>query len=267
MLLTAVIIVLREVLEAALLISILSALSYVYGIERKWIGWSLLGGVAGAAVLAYHVDAISDLFDGVGQEITNATIQLCVYILLGVFVYLLLRTREITRHREQKLKIIMAGMVVLAIMREGFEILVYVSGFSVELRQLLTVLVGATVGASIGISIGALVYYLLISLRYSWSRAGAMVLLFLVAAGMTSQAAQLLIQADWLPSDLPIWDSSSVIAEESLAGQLLYAIMGYEATPTAIEAGCHIGSGLLLLLVAIASLKWRKQRGEGEYAE
>ena len=39
MLLTSVVIVLREVLEASLLISILCAFSGVLGISRNWVGW------------------------------------------------------------------------------------------------------------------------------------------------------------------------------------------------------------------------------------
>ena len=217
MLLTAVIIVLREVLEAALLISILSALSSMLGIARNWAGWSLVSGLCGAITLAYYVDVISELFEGVGQEVTNAAIQLGIYILLGVFVYMAMQTGELMHRRERALKIIMACIVALAITREGFEVLVYVTGFSMDLRQLLTVLVGTTVGASIGISAGVLTYYLLISLRDPWSQSSGMGLLFLVAAGLLSQAAQLLIQADWLPSNLPVWDSSSVVAEDSAA--------------------------------------------------
>jgi high-affinity iron transporter len=267
MLLTAVIIVLREVLEAALLISILSALSSILGLTRNWVGWSLGSGLCGAIMLAYYVDVISELFEGVGQEVTNAAIQLGIYLLLGVFVYMVLQTRERMRHREQVIKIIMASIVALAVTREGFEVLVYVTSFSMDLQQLLTVLVGTTVGASIGVSAGILTYYLLVNLRHPWSNAGGMGLLFVVGAGLVSQAAQLLIQADWLPSQLPAWDSSSIIAEDSVTGQLLYALIGYEATPTAIQAGCHIGGGLLLLGVAILSITLRKFRGEGAHDE
>ncbi len=67
---------------------------------------------------------------------------------------------------------------------------------------------------------------------------------------MISQAALLLIQADWLPAQLPLWDTSAWLAEQSFTGMLLYALIGYEATPTAIQAACYFG-GLLLLLMVI----------------
>jgi high-affinity iron transporter len=68
MLLTSVIIVLREVLEASLLVSILLALSGVLGISRRWIGWSLGIGLAGAFAYSLGMAVITDWFDGVGRK-------------------------------------------------------------------------------------------------------------------------------------------------------------------------------------------------------
>jgi high-affinity iron transporter len=70
----------------------------------------------------------------------------------------------------------------------------------------------------------------------------------LIGAGMAGQASLLLIQADWLPSQAPLWDSSNLVAENSITGQLLYALIGYEATPTPIQAIAYFG-GLILPLV------------------
>ena len=83
----------------------------------------------------------------------------------------------------------------------------------------------------------------------------------LVAAGMSSQAALLLIQADWLPAQLPLWDSSGWLPETSVTGQVLYALVGYEATPTPVQAGFYAGGmGLFMLLTALA---WRTNRWRG----
>jgi high-affinity iron transporter len=214
------------------------------------------------------VDSISEWFAGVGQEVASAAIQLVIYVLLCIFVSMVALQRSgLKRSSELVLKIVMACIVALAVTREGFEILVYVSSFSIDLQQLLTLLAGSAIGASIGISAGALTYYLLINLRYPWSQASGMGLLILVAAGLVSQAAQLLIQADWLPSHLPVWDSSALIAEDSVTGQLLYATIGYEATPTAIQAGSHVGAALLMLVVVAASLACRKPRDENAYGK
>jgi high-affinity iron transporter len=259
MLLTSVIIVLREVLEAALLVSILLALSNVLGLSRRWVGWSLGAGMAGACIYSLGVAAISDWFDGVGQEVTSAALQFLVYLLLLLITLLLLRASSARRLPEKLTMLIMAATVSLAITREGFEVLVYIYGFSSDLPRFATILMGSAIGASIGISIGALIYYFVSSLSYRQSLVLGIGLLALVAAGMLSQAVLLLIQADWLPSQLPIWDSSEWLSEESVTGQLMYALIGYEATPTALQASFYFGGLLLLLIVAVLAVRSRRE--------
>jgi len=248
MLLTSVIIVLREVLEAALLISILSALSVAHGIRRSWIGWALACGSLAALGLGYSIDTISDWFDGVGQEVTSAVMQFIIYLSMAVFIFLI--KAPATRRSDPALPLVMALIITLAVAREGFEVLIYIFSFAVNLKQLLVVLVGSGIGAGIGISTGTLIYYLLYSTPRNRSQIVSLFLLILVAAGLSSQAALLLIQADWLPSQYPIWDSSSLIAEDSVAGQLLYALIGYEATPTALQAAFYFGGAALMLFVS-----------------
>ena len=82
MLLNSVVIVLREALEAALMISILLALSRILDIRVRWVAVAIVLGVLSAALYGASLSAISDLFDGVGQEIANATLQFLVFPLL-----------------------------------------------------------------------------------------------------------------------------------------------------------------------------------------
>jgi high-affinity iron transporter len=259
MLLTSVVIVLREVLEASLLISVLSALSGVLGIPRRWIGWALLFGLAGAVGYSFGVAEISDWFDGVGQEVTSAVMQLLIFLLLLMFTFLVAQDPGTQRFSGKLIVLVMAATVSLGVTREGFEILVYLYGFSADLPRFITILSGSVIGACIGISIGALIYYFVSALSYRLSLIAGLGLLALVAAGMLSQAVLLLIQADWLPSQFPLWDSSGWLPESSVTGQLLYALIGYEATPTALQASFYFGGLLLLLIVAVFAVRSREQ--------
>jgi high-affinity iron transporter len=72
---------------------------------------------------------------------------------------------------------------------------------------------------------------------------------------MLAQAATLLIQADILPSQAALWDTSGWVREDSLLGQLLYAIAGYEATPTLLQASAYFG-GIGLIAVAAYIARW-----------
>jgi high-affinity iron transporter len=250
MLLNSVIIVLREVLEAALLISILSALSGTLDLSRRWVGWSLCIGMAGAFLYSLGINAITDLFDGVGQEITSAAMQCMLYLLLLATTLLVAGGADIRGAYGRMAVLFMASAVCLAVTREGFEVLVYIYGFTGILQQFLSIMIGAVIGAGIGISIGALLYYLLANMAYRHALVADICLLALIGASMISQAILLLIQADWLPSQYPLWDTTWLLPEQSVTGQLLYALVGYEATPTAIQAVSYFGSLLLMMIMA-----------------
>jgi high-affinity iron transporter len=250
MLIGSVILVLREVLEAAFLFSLLMALSQRLGISCRWVMLVLIVGGLGAAVYGFNIDRVTEWFDGVGQEVVNAIFQIAIYGLLCLIAACAVAFLRGCKAPVVLMTALMSVCVSLAIVREGAEIMIYLSGFLQVGDQLVPVLAGSAIGAGIGISVGAVSYYALLSL----SRRAAVVtggfLLVLVAAGMVAQAVQLLIQADWLPSAYPVWDSSWLVSEQSVTGQLLYALLGYEATPTALQIVVYCVAVALLVSVA-----------------
>mgnify|MGYP006287515465 CR=1 FL=1 len=249
MLLKSVIITLREVLEAALLLSILLAVTRSLDLRARWFGASLAAGVAGSILYGSQLGAVSNAFEGMGQELLNATLQVAIYLLLSVIAALLIANRQGTANHVPLLQASMLLAVTLAVVREGAEIIIFLSAFRYQPDLLPGVLAGALLGAGIGFSIGALLYYLLRALPQRYMVSAACVLLILVAGGMSLQATQLLIQADWLPALPTMWDSSALLSEESLVGQLLYALVGYEATPTQLEVVIYFSSVFAMALV------------------
>lgn len=262
MLLNSVIIVVREALEAALMISVLLALSRSLGIRTGWIGVALLAGFLGAVLYGIELQQISDLFDGVGQEVVNASLQFCVFAMLLVCQFLAAQNPGIAPSRSVYLPAFMAAAVAFAVAREGSEILVYVSGFLHSQNFLATVGAGSLIGACIGLSVGVLLYYLLVSQPAGRCRPVAQVLICLVGAGMCAQATALLIQADWLSVAGPVWDTSAWLPESSAIGQLLYALIGYEASPSAPEVGVYLGSMLAMLAAFLLARFVRPESGD-----
>jgi len=250
-LLNSVVIVLREVLEAALMISILLAASRRLQLSLRWLVVAIIAGLAGAISYAHFLGAISELFDGVGQELLNATLQVGVFLSLLIVVFLIAGQQRKTQVSTSLLSVMMAAAVALAVAQEGSEIFIYVAGFVQMSDFLSSVAVGSIAGAGIGFSVGVLFYYLLLALpagRALWMSLG---LLGLVGASMCIQAAKMLIQADWLSAAAPIWDTSWLIGEDSVFGHLLYALIGYEATPSLIEVAAYVGSLGVILIAAL----------------
>ena len=165
---------------------------------------------------------------------------------------------SVQQHPGISAPLVIACLVVaMAITREGVEIFVFMYGFTAIPAELLSVLVGGAMGAGIGISLGVLIYYGLVNLPARLSMTVPKCLFALVAAGMASQAVGYLAQGGLIDSRLPVWDTTDWISEASVTGQLLYLLLGYEATPTATQLVLY---GMTLLLFIAVALVVRRQR-------
>ena len=254
MLVNSVVVVLREVLEAALLISILLAVSQRMELHRKWLLVAFLAGVVGASAYAKYLAFISELFDGFGQEIINASLQLGTFAALLVCVFLIAQRRNKSVFASRSLSGAMAIAVALAVIQKGSETIVYISGF-LQMKEFVSgVSIGSLTGLGIGVSIGVLFYYFLLALPEKRAFWVGLVLLGFAGSSMVIHATQLLIQADVVVSGSPVWDSSALISEGSLPGELLYAFVGYEATPSATELAAYLLSFAAIGLAAFVGL-------------
>lgn len=258
MLLNSVILVLREVLEASILISILLAMSLNAGLGLRWMWKGFLLAVLGIYGFATYLDIITDAMDGAGQELANASLQLLVYVLALVSIISHSSLLNHKGNRANFFKWVMVFAVASALTREGLEIYIYVKGFASSDNLRTAVFTGSTLGAGIGISIGVLLFSILRSLPYERSNQLCVSLLIFIAAGMVMQATMLLEQADWIPSGSPIWDSSAILSEQSILGELLYAVFGYEATPSLLQISLYILSFGSMLIASYFSFRIRK---------
>ena len=66
-------------------------------------------------------------------------------------------------------------------------------------------------------------------------------MIILLAGGMMSNAAGFLEQAGWAPSLIPaVWDSATILPEQSLLGQILHVLIGYQERPSGIQLAAFI---------------------------
>lgn len=257
MLLNAVIIILREVIEASLIIGLFLAFSQACNLSRTWIFKALSLGLICAAIYSINIETVSQWFDGVGQEVINAGIQIIIYLVLLIFLIVAMRPQ--TAMTKRLLAIIMMNGVMFATIREGSEIIIYIHGFVTVHESLHAVLLGSAIGGGIGTSIGVCIYYLLSNMPMNISAKVGYILTVFVAGGMISQTIQQLVQADWLISQYPLWDTSMWLSEHSVTGQLLYALIGYEATPTAIQVTAYLSA--LTIMILLPGYSWITSKG------
>src|SRR5437870_3349420 len=113
---------------------------------------------------------------------------------------------------------------------------------------------GGLLGLAAGVAAGAGLYFGLvrIPLRHLFSVTSWLVLL--LAAGMASQAAAFLLQADLLPPlGTTLWDTSFLLSDQSLVGRVLHTLVGYTAQPAGIQLVFYLATlfviGSLMRLV------------------
>ena len=248
--LDAIIIVLREVLEAAVLASLLLALAERLALGRTWFWWSLAVGGTAAWFYAGAIGWISELWDYSGQEMLNAAMQIAIF---AAFCFLLLSLRYPQNQRFQ-LSAAMFTIVGLALVREVSEILLYLQSYAAHETDVLPTMLGSVVGVITGLSVGVMLFFVTLW-AVDWQRAQTIILCMLsvVVAGILMQAVSLLMQVDRLPQSALLWDTGVLIDESSTLGQLLYALIGYEATPTLWHVSVYAGGLLCMLLLLRAS--------------
>ena len=84
--------------------------------------------------------------------------------------------------------------------------------------------------------------------------------MLLLAAGMASQVARYLVQADLLPSlGAPLWDTSDVLSQSSALGTLLHGLVGYDAQPAGMQLLFYLVA-LVSIALAMQAVKRREQR-------
>ena len=136
MLLSSVILVLQETLEAALLVSVLLTISYQQWNRNAWLLFGIGGGLVLSYLYASNMGEISEWFDYVGQEIVNAGLQVLATLFIVVCTWAAYKSQRrgsVARQAQANpfaslFVFCAAAAVALTITREGSEILLYLGG-------------------------------------------------------------------------------------------------------------------------------------------
>jgi high-affinity iron transporter len=252
--LSSLIIVFREVIEAGLIVGIvLAATKGVLG-RGLWVAGGVAAGVLGACVVAGFAGELASLFQGSGQEIFNATILLlAVGMLTWHNVWMASHGREMAREMRtmgaqvrtgQRTLTAMAIVVGVAVLREGSEVVLFLYGIAAQGgTSMASMLAGGSLGLLAGAAMSALMYFGLLTIPAHRLFAVTGWLITLLAAGMASQAALFIQNAGyaqfWL---MPLWDTSWAISDDSIAGRLLHTLVGYTDQPDGLQLAAYLGT-------------------------
>jgi high-affinity iron transporter len=134
------------------------------------------------------------------------------------------------------------------VLREGSEVVLFLYGIAAAGDGGAGAMaLGGALGLASGMAAGAGIYFGLVHIPMRHLFAVTSWLILLLAAGMASQAAAFLLQADLLPPlGQTLWDTSFLLADQSLTGRILHALIGYTAQPAGIQLVFYLATLLII---------------------
>jgi high-affinity iron transporter len=266
----SLVIVFREMLEMVLVVGVLlAATSGMHG-SRQWIGLGIFGGLIGAVFFGLFMEQMENAFEGDGEFIFNAVVLLLASVLISWTVFWMSRHgREMSMRMKEVGNSVKQGdlphraLVVIAfsaVMREGSEAAFFLFGAAQGMgEEGWSMLIGGLTGAAAALLVGGLLYFGLVRIPVKQMFSVAGWLLMLLAAGMASQATWNLVTIEWLPPVVDtLWNSSAVLSQESLPGEVLHVLIGYDDQPSGLQVIVFV-----LSLTILASLYYRLQSQSG----
>ena len=257
----SLIIVFREAMEAGLIVGIVLAATEGVRGRGRWIAGGIAAGVAGASLVAAFAAALSNAFEGAGQEVFTAAILCFAVLMLSWHILWMSRhARAMAAELRQVGQAVRLGqrslaalavVVAVAVMREGSEVVLFLYGVVVATHTgAVALATGGAAGLAMACATSWLLYRGLVIIPLHRLFQVTNGLIALLAAGMAGQAAAILHSADLLPGwGEQLWNTSFILADDSFLGRSLHALVGYSARPSGIQVAAWIAT-LTVLVVA-----------------
>ncbi|QHM71424.1 iron uptake transporter permease EfeU [Mixta intestinalis] len=252
-------IMLREGLEAALIVSLIA--SYLKRTRRtRWFGAMWAGVFIAAAIclaLGLFINATTGEFPQKQQELFEGLVAAIAVIILTWMVFWMRKVSRNVRAQleeavDQALQKSGGGwalvlMVFLAVAREGLESVFFLlAAFTQDVG--IAPPLGAVLGLLSAVIIGALIYWggvrLNLAKFFKWSS----LFIIFVAAGLAAGAIRAFHEAGlWNHFQDVAFDLSTTLSTHTLSGTLLEGLLGYQEAPTVSE----VAVWLLYLIPAL----------------
>jgi high-affinity iron transporter len=269
--LSALLIVFREVIEAGLIVGIVLAATAGVPRRSRFVAFGVAGGVAGACLVAGFAGELAGLFQGSGQELFNASILfLAVAMLTWHNVWMSSHGRQMARELKAAGLEVTSGkrtlaalsiVVGVAVLREGSEVVLFLYGIIAQGGTSNAALAaGGAMGLAAGAAVSALMYFGLLTIPAHRLFAVTSGLITLLAAGMAAQAVLFLQNGGYVNIlTNTVWNTSWLLPEDGIAGRLLHTLVGYSDAPDGAQIIAYIAT--IALILGLVRLVGTGQRG------
>ncbi len=261
---------LREGLEAALIIGIvLGALTKIRRNDLSpavWLGTLSAVGVSILTAVLLTTFGMS-LEDKAEQIFEGITMLIAAGILTWMIFWMGKQARFLKGELEAGVNKAAAStgrraafwLAFVAVVREGVELALFITAafFAGDQSQLTTNIIQTLAGTILGLGTAALLGWTLfattvrLDLRRFFQVTGILLILF--AAGLVAHGVHEFNEVGWIPAIIEhIWDVNVILDENSLVGQLLRTLFGYNGNPSLTEMIAYFA------YLVVVSIFWRR---------
>jgi len=261
---------LREGLEAALIIGIvLGALTKIRRSDLSpavWLGTLSAVGVSILSAVLLTSFGMS-LEAGAEQIFEGITMLIAAGILTWMIFWMSKQARFLKGELEAGVnkaaattgKRAMFWLAFVAVVREGIELALFVTAafFAGDQSQVTTNIIQTLAGTILGLGTAALLGWTLfattvrLDLRRFFQVTGILLILF--AAGLVAHGVHEFNEVGWIPAIVEhVWDVNAFVDENSVAGQLLKTLFGYNGNPSLTEMIAYF------VYLAVVTVLWRR---------
>lgn len=245
--LTSYLLSLREGAEAALVIGVvLGALRKIARADCARVAWlGVLTAVAVSVLAAAALRALGLSLVGRAEPVfEGATLFVAAGLLTWMIVWMTRQSRELKASLEANVRqaVCVPGrrgvfaLMFVAVAREGLELAIFLTASAFEANT------AQTIGGSLlGLATAALLGWLLfactwrLNLRWFFLVTSALLLFFV--AGLIAKGVGEFNEVGWIPAIVdPIWNSTPILSDQSLPGEILKTLFGYSSHPSLTAA-------------------------------
>lgn len=261
---------LREGLEAALIIGIV--LGAVSKIRRKDLAPAVWFGTLSAIVVSILTAILLTSFgmsleERAEQIFEGVTMLIAAGILTWMIFWMGKQARFLKSELEDGVNKAAAStgkravfwLAFMAVVREGVELAIFITAAFFASNQgetstnLIQILAGTILGLGTAVLLGYTIFAtaLRLDLRRFFQVTGILLILF--AAGLVAHGVHEFNEVGWIPGVVEhVWDVNMILDENSIAGQLLKTLFGYNGNPSLTEMIAYF------VYIAVVTVFWRR---------
>ena len=265
--LSALLIALREGLEAALIVGVV--LGYLKRVERNdrtpyaWAGVAIA--VALSALIAMAMRVIgAELETPFEQMFEGTTMLFAVIVLTWMVFWMRYQARFLKTDLERQVESAVArganwglfALTFLAVFREGLETALFLAANAFAADAYGTV-VGTLIGLTLAVAGGILIYVYAVRLNVKTFFDVTSLFLVVFAAGLLAHGVAEFQEIGWLPIMTgTAWNTAWLLNNDSVLGSILRSLVGYNDKPSFLEVTTYIAYWVIIL----QAVRWWTQR-------